>query len=261
MDRLLPSHPDLAQLRRQAKELQKGRWAGDPDAITRFRAAHPRRGGLAAVDSDAAPVALSEAQLVLAREYGFTSWPRLKRHVEGLERVEERVDRLRQSFAAADAVWRPMPGAWPTPTRTASAASARARISCARRSAFHSTPLGWATHHGATEIFDLLRPHAGVHDAAQFGLLDRLKALLEADPALANARDALGQTPLHCLNATTPAAMHVVELLLACGADSGARDNTGQTPYEKARSTGQSELAERLRPRKPVATRNEEARC
>src|SRR6185312_8858631 len=46
--------------------------------------------------------ALSEAQLVIAREYGFASWPKLKQHVELLTRVETRIAALRTEFASGD---------------------------------------------------------------------------------------------------------------------------------------------------------------
>jgi ankyrin repeat protein len=48
-------------------------------------------------------MSLSDAQLVIAREYGFTSWRKLKQYVEGLEAVEQRVSEIRETFARADA--------------------------------------------------------------------------------------------------------------------------------------------------------------
>ena len=68
----LPERPDLDQLRRQAKELRRSVRAGDGDAIERLRQA----------DVDPATVTLSTAQLVIAREFGFASWPRLKEALE-----------------------------------------------------------------------------------------------------------------------------------------------------------------------------------
>ncbi|HEY8693592.1 MAG TPA: hypothetical protein VIR57_12740 [Chloroflexota bacterium] len=101
-----------------------------------------------------------------------------------------------------------------------------------RDSRFRGTPLGWAKHHDATRIFDLLEPHAGIHDAVQFGLIDRLQELLSGDPSLVNARDELAQTPLHCLNAESPGAGKMIDLLLARGADPSARDNAGRTAID-----------------------------
>jgi ankyrin repeat protein len=65
----LPTNPDLDQLRRQAKELLRAARAGDTDAVGRIRAV-------------ADTLTLAAAQLALAREYGFTSWPRLKDEVD-----------------------------------------------------------------------------------------------------------------------------------------------------------------------------------
>src|SRR5215471_5252619 len=65
----LPTHPDLDQLRRQAKELLRAAQAGDTAAIAR----------IAAVSDE---LTLATAQLALAREYGFASWPRLKDEVD-----------------------------------------------------------------------------------------------------------------------------------------------------------------------------------
>jgi ankyrin repeat protein len=64
----LPTNPDLDQLRRQAKDLLRAAQAGDTDAIARIRRV-----------SDT--LTLAAAQLALAREYGFASWPRLKDEV------------------------------------------------------------------------------------------------------------------------------------------------------------------------------------
>jgi ankyrin repeat protein len=75
----LPARPSLEQLRKQAKELLKGYRADDPAAVVRFQSHSPR-----AISEKG--VALADAQLVLAREYGFRSWAKLKHHVESLQR-------------------------------------------------------------------------------------------------------------------------------------------------------------------------------
>ena len=69
MTDVLVEFPDLGQLRRRAKELLGAARAGDPAAV-----------GELAVVSDR--VALSTAQVALARRYGLASWPRLKHEVE-----------------------------------------------------------------------------------------------------------------------------------------------------------------------------------
>jgi len=65
----LPDRPNLDQLRRQARELLRAAADGEPAALTRIRAFSQR-------------VSLSAAQLAVAREYGFASWPALHAEVE-----------------------------------------------------------------------------------------------------------------------------------------------------------------------------------
>jgi len=69
-------HPDLDQLKRQAKLLLRAFRAGDA-AATAEVAAHFH-------GADPAIFALHDAQLVLARAYGFQSWPKLKAYVDGV---------------------------------------------------------------------------------------------------------------------------------------------------------------------------------
>jgi hypothetical protein len=73
----LPDRPNLDSFRRQARALQRAVRAGDPAAVERLRRDHPD-----GVPSDAGTLRLSAAQLVIAREYGFASWARLKRYLE-----------------------------------------------------------------------------------------------------------------------------------------------------------------------------------
>jgi len=85
--RRLPSNPNLEHLKCQAKDLLKDHAARDPGAAQRLREFHPRfarsnSGGATDAEIFAAPLKLSDAQLAIARESGFASWPRLKRRVE-----------------------------------------------------------------------------------------------------------------------------------------------------------------------------------
>lgn len=73
----LPDQPNLDHLRQQAKALQRAVRAGDGEAAGRVAECYP--GG---VPADPGEFGLSEAQLVVAREYGFPSWPRLKRYLD-----------------------------------------------------------------------------------------------------------------------------------------------------------------------------------
>lgn len=86
----LPERPDLAQLKRQAKDLLRSARAREADALARFRTL-PAYARQRDNDQLAASVALHDAQSVIARELGFASWPAL------VERVEE----LTLDFGAA----------------------------------------------------------------------------------------------------------------------------------------------------------------
>jgi ATP-dependent Clp protease adapter protein ClpS len=77
-----PENPDLAQERKRAKELLKALRGGDDNAIARFRSHNPRFAELTQDALRAAQVKLSDAQWVIAREYGFSSWQSLKAHIE-----------------------------------------------------------------------------------------------------------------------------------------------------------------------------------
>jgi hypothetical protein len=80
--RVLPSNPNLNQLKHQAKDLIKAHAARTAAAAQLIREFHPRFSGAPDADLFAAAFKLSDAQLTIARESGFPSWTRLKRRVE-----------------------------------------------------------------------------------------------------------------------------------------------------------------------------------
>jgi ankyrin repeat protein len=83
----LPARPDLEQLRHQAKDLLREATRGDAEALARIHAVSHR-------------VILASAQLAIAREYGFESWPKLKREVERREVLNSRdLERLSSLLA------------------------------------------------------------------------------------------------------------------------------------------------------------------
>src|SRR5690349_20059521 len=75
----LPGDANLEHLRKIAKEMQRRSRAGDPRAVEWVASFHPR-------DPDPGTLTRAEAQLVVARRYGFESWPRLVRHLEVADR-------------------------------------------------------------------------------------------------------------------------------------------------------------------------------
>jgi hypothetical protein len=80
--RRLPSNPNLDHLKYQAKDLLKEHAACDAGAAQRIREFHPRFHRATDAEIFAVQLKLSDAQLTIAREAGFQSWARLKRHIE-----------------------------------------------------------------------------------------------------------------------------------------------------------------------------------
>ena len=80
--RRLPSNPNLNHLKYQAKDLLKERTARTPGVAQRIREFHPRFRRATDAEIFDAQLSLSDAQVTIAREYGFPSWARLKWHIE-----------------------------------------------------------------------------------------------------------------------------------------------------------------------------------
>jgi ankyrin repeat protein len=77
----LPARPNLEQLKKQAKAVLKGYESADPAVLEEIRTEHPawRRATVSEIAS--ARFTLADAQTVIARQYGFESWPKLRAHV------------------------------------------------------------------------------------------------------------------------------------------------------------------------------------
>lgn len=103
--RSLPARPDIDHLRRQAKELHRAFRGRSASSAARVVAHHPRLRDLPIEDALAETFALADAQLVLAREYGFRSWTDLKRHTETARRIAQLTPhpRFDEALAALDA--------------------------------------------------------------------------------------------------------------------------------------------------------------
>src|ERR1700761_7212807 len=91
--RELPASPDLEHLKKQAKQLQREALEANAAATDRFREAKVTYAG-------AAPK-LADAQHVIAREYGFDNWTKLKVHVGSLS--SDPMEALSAAIQANDA--------------------------------------------------------------------------------------------------------------------------------------------------------------
>lgn len=80
--RPLPPNPNLEHLKYQAKDLLGDHATQDSSAAQRIREFHPHYYRSTDAEIFAARLKLNDAQLTIARESGFPSWARLKRHIE-----------------------------------------------------------------------------------------------------------------------------------------------------------------------------------
>ena len=103
--RTLPPRPSLDQLKIQANELHRAHGDRSPSAAGRVAAHHPEMKGWPAQAVLDRPLALADAQLVVAREYGFRNWGELKHRVEQVRQIEriERHAGFDAALAAQDA--------------------------------------------------------------------------------------------------------------------------------------------------------------
>ena len=85
----MPIGIDVEQYKRQAKELLRSARLGDAEALGRLREHHLKHDSIRAAH---AGIKLADAQLIVARENGFASWPRFVEYL-----------RFRMAVAALDA--------------------------------------------------------------------------------------------------------------------------------------------------------------
>lgn len=108
----LPPRPNLEQYKKLAKDLQHACRSSDPGAIRQWAERLTQADREAArIDQRwhkhqasrkrAAQCTLTDAQFFVAREHGFTSWPKFAKHLEGLARANSPVSNFE---AAADAI-------------------------------------------------------------------------------------------------------------------------------------------------------------
>jgi ankyrin repeat protein len=105
--RTLPREPNLERLRNLAKTVQRLVREGDEGAVELAREFHPRiatrPGGTAHEDAVAlGRFTRADAQLTLARSYGFPSWPKLRAHVEAVNRLTRNPHRQPAADPAGD---------------------------------------------------------------------------------------------------------------------------------------------------------------
>ena len=212
----LPDNPDLERLKDHAKALRNLVRAGVDGSIALVREHHPTLADLEPGTSAATGFRLADAQLTIARHYGYASWAKLRRYVE-------LVDRLSRS-----------PHDEPVgeePVDDAARADQLLRLACLNYGA--DNPARWRAAVRLLADHPQLAGHS-IFTAAAVGDVTAAATLLDADPARASAEGGPFRWPpllyltysrLDPTNAgAAPDGDHVAvaRLLLGAGADPNA---------------------------------------
>ena len=232
MPKELPSSANLEHLRKQAKALLHDYQQKEPQAVAKFGTLRLKAGPK-----------LSDAQHLIAREYGFDSWSKLKEQVESLAAgFAEAVPLARRALRDDDAAgFRRVLERYPmlkarinepvadfdSPLITQVRSRAMLDVLVDAGADINATSSWWAGGFGLLDCADPdVAAHAiqrgaviTVHAAARLGMLEKLKELIAAHPELVHARGGDGQTPLHFAST-----VEIAEHLLDRGADIDARD-------------------------------------
>lgn len=260
--RSLPSHPSLDHQKTLAKELCAAFRAGDIEATARIRQHLP----------DKQYITLADAQFVLAREYGFGDWARLKAHILAAHaevltdstqaefqrafhsRDAAALRKLLQRHPAAHAAINAPLFPFGSPALVHIAGSGDVAMVDVllefgadpnRRSDWWAG--GWHALHSASDaVAERLLAAGAVPDACAAAHLDDLallRTILDADPSRVHERGGDGQTPLHFARSR-----EVADLLLERGADPDARDldhrgTPAQWMLQRRRGAGRYDLA------------------
>ncbi len=88
-----PFRINLEQQKKRAKELLKAFNSAESSALLRFRQHHPKYADYKyrPSPSNERPTQLSDAQLVIARELGLPSWPKLKTHITSMAQASDAI--------------------------------------------------------------------------------------------------------------------------------------------------------------------------
>jgi len=95
----LPYRATLPEYQQQAEALLEGLKSGDKAAPWRFKWMHPRFRGKSVSDVGAATLDETDAQMVIAHEYGFESWADLAAFTDAVRR-DDAVDRFEAAVEA-----------------------------------------------------------------------------------------------------------------------------------------------------------------
>ena len=213
----LPDRPNLEQLKKQARDLQRAIRAADARAIAQVAEHHPDGPGSMTL---AGTITLNAAQLVVARRHGFSSWPALAAHVRAMAQQPQ--------SEAAQLAWEFL------------------RLACRPEPETMAERFDrWAQAGALLEA----RPDlvvASVHAAAAAADFTQVRRMLAVNPRAANTKDGpFGWPPLLYLVCARPSADISVEqvartaqVLAEAGADLDISVRHGELPYPITVLTG-----------------------
>jgi len=208
----LPGNANLEQLKKGAKSFQRAVRAGDPGAAEVVNEFHPRLGSAAPGSPELAGFTRADAQLVVARGFGFPSWPKLKAHLELVERYARSPHE--------------QPTGGPIADETA-LGDEFLRLACVNYG--DDDPARWERARGLLDANPWLA-RASIYTAAAVGDVPAARELLAADPACAarqggpHAWEPLVYLTYSRVPIAGPgrSAIEVARLLLESGADPNA---------------------------------------
>jgi ankyrin repeat protein len=266
----LPDQPNLEQLKKQAKDLLHGYQSGNAEAIAEVRQFER---------SATSSFALNDAQRVLARSYGFQSWPKLKAFVDGVNiasfalAVQEGDQRRVRSMLASRPELVAMDRAENDEHRALHYAVLRRDAEMVRllMEAGADARKGIFPHRDATSAFALARDReytellaimeeeerhrreemscanatvSPIQDQISAAIRQRDQAtairLLEADLSMIHACDREGKTPLHLASGNGD--VELVQWLLKRRANVHKKDPSEKTPLDYAASSAIAQM-------------------
>lgn len=264
---------NLEQQKKQARELLRALRIQDNEALVRLRSQHLR---WASADDTVVrqDVALHDAQFVIARELGFTSWTKLKAYAQPLSSarhtrifvadvrwIMDRVHGLARTWRSAGPaaleqirVWHPrFEGCSDEEILKATLTDVDAQLVYAREHGFDTWDdlarrvnlLASIANPTATE------PFLAAFRALEASDIAMLSLLLRRHPQLALERGTNGNTLLNlavsiAARAKNNEAAAQVDILLAAGADVNDSNDRGWTPLHQAAYSNQPTIASAL---------------
>lgn len=258
---------NLEQQKKQARELLRALRAGDLEALARLRSCHLRWANVNDSGIQQA-VALHDAQYVVSREQGFTSWTKLKMYAEpspeqrhtrvyvaDLEWITDRVHGLiRTRKSAGPAALEQIRNWHPRFEGCSDDEILRAEFTEADARLVYAKEHGFETWEGLVQRVNLLSSNSNADSVepflAAFRALERgdgetLRSLLRRHPRLAQERGTNGNSLLNLavsLAGKTGNAS-LVDSLLAAGANTTDCNDRGWTPLHQAAYLNQKAIA------------------